>query len=382
MCDWCDEYSHLKGVGMSTDIPPQWGLSKDMCVKRLWYSGKILKDTGYTFADDYKNDYAKLLSLTRDKATIDTCLQKLDGEITSKPGGFSPETNWLRLSSILSHFEKMCGFPEDVLLPMGILTSEIFYSYIRRGYILKDYGAGVKHGEFTHRLQWHVIMRVITNNFSKARSGSWDHSPFELYTSFGQKPNLRLWGFLFDKPGSGNDKEFFNHPDAFHARVLNEKAMFPKLAEFVARRETKRRQEFVANILKFLENKKIDTPDKFMHGSNPLASHDNFVGFEQWFMKTGVDKYGSDEFSAKYNSIKNKGESQYKKDKTRKLDTWGDKLKTALGMEPKPKPKHRNIRYLPAGDGPVYKLSRNALMSEDAAIARAKTSHDTLFAAV
>jgi Family of unknown function (DUF5636) len=167
-------------------------------------------------AQEYHADYARIFTVLIDRPQIAKILTRL-GNVMSFIAAAPPEVVWLRFSSVLSFYERKCWFPEDVLLPMGLLSSDDFYYYIRLGYVLKDYGAGVKHGEFTHRLQWHVIMYVATEGFTRAIARGWDHSPFDLYTSLGRPENRGLWVSLLDNRGEGG----FSHPDSFHEWLSN-----------------------------------------------------------------------------------------------------------------------------------------------------------------
>jgi hypothetical protein len=319
----------------------------------------------------YRDDYAKIYSVMMDKPLVSACLKKLDNAITSKPQDARPETNWLRFSSILSHFEKKCWFPEDILLPLGVLDAGIFYFYIRRGYVLKDYGAGVKHGEFTHRLQWHVLMRVITEDFTKPFGQGWDHSPLELYVSLGMTQNRGSWGVLLDRPGDGGGQ--LNHPDAFHQWVLNNSNLL-NIVNSISKRETKRRAAFVSAIYDFIDyiNSKggrIQVPREFFTSLDPLSSHDAFKQFDLWFAEKVLeplipDRKKRGEFYDMH--LNAKGTEAYRQQKTTQ----------ASG-------KHRTKPYGkgPMGLGPVYSLSAKAIMHESDADIRAKNSRTKLLVA-
>jgi hypothetical protein len=281
MCAWCDLVKVPKDKRKTGPLPTPWGLSVPMCESALQKVEADLWALRPTVQEGYVRDYARLCALMLDEPAIDTCLQELDAEIASPPAGSAPETNWLRLSSILTYYEKKCWFPEDVLLPLGILSEDDFSYYVRCGYLLKDYGAGVKHGEFTHRLQWHVIMRVVTERFTKPVGAGWKHSPFQLFISLGRAQNKSIWWYILDQAGDGT----FQHPDSLHAHVLNNPSAFPKLAALAAKRETKRRAEFVGHILGYINYCRskggvIDTPTVYSTTSNPYKSHDAFKDFE------------------------------------------------------------------------------------------------------
>jgi hypothetical protein len=282
-------------------------------------------------------------------------LVKLQERMTANATGMNPDVNWLRLSSVLSHYEKKCGFPPDVLLPMGILKTPDFYFYIRRGYVLKDYGAGVKHGEFTHRLQWHIIMSVITADFTRHfnSAAGWSHTPLELYVKLGELTGI--WDVLFDNQGFGTtEHELGRYPDKFHSWLLENGDRLGKLHGFLSRRETKRREEFVKNLLKYLAEQNIAVPNHYLSGQakDPMLSHLNFRDFDAWVQKQLTIKFA------------NKGEDRYKEVAAQPMPRYLERKTKSLPYLEGNAPKHRTTPYLlvaPTEPGPVYKLSSNPI---------------------
>jgi hypothetical protein len=101
----------------------------------------------------------------------------------------------------------------------------------------KGPGAGLEHGDFTHRLHWHVISRVIAKRFTVPKSAGWNHTPLELHTSLGQGQALaaNMWFKLLDD----NADPGFTSPDKFHKHVRT--GDYRILSINVARRYDKRR---------------------------------------------------------------------------------------------------------------------------------------------
>mgnify|MGYP000940118201 CR=1 FL=1 len=66
------------------------------------------------------------------------------------------------LSYHLKRFETRCHFPDVEVIPTGVLSADEFYDMIARGVMWKDVGAGLDHGLYAHRLQWHVLLATIT----------------------------------------------------------------------------------------------------------------------------------------------------------------------------------------------------------------------------
>jgi len=349
----------IPALAAQKKMPVQWGLSDPMCEHYLSEIQKWLPEC----MSAYRSDYAKIYSVMMDKPLVRSCLEKLDKAIASKAQGASPETNWLRFSSILSYFEKKCWFPEDILLPLGVLDAEVFYSYIRRGYVLKDYGAGVKHGEFTHRLQWHALMRVITDDFTRPIRPGWDHSPLELYVSLGMKQNHGIWGKLFDQRGDG----FLDHPDSFHEWVLNSNLV--NVVAFISKRETKRREAFIKAICDYIDFNEAGVD--YSKATNPLLSHAAFKEFEIWFVNEILRKRHTE------STVK----QIYEKDLTAKADASYLGKKTTTQAAQKPDGRTQPYRKPRMALGPVYSFSANHIIDAQAADVRARNSRSKLQAA-
>jgi hypothetical protein len=372
MCGWCERDWKKDPKTANLPLPPlkapkrHWGLSDPMCEDALGRVRAIIP----TCDPAYLEDYARIYTVLLDPPLIRKCLEKLDKAIgAGQATGKTAETNWLRLSSILSHFEKKCWFPEDILLPMGVLSNPDFYFYVRRGYVLKDYGAGVKHGEFTHRLQWHVLMRVITEDFTIPFGKGWDHSPLELYMSLGMPNNWGVWGVLLDRPGAGPT---FNYPDSFHYWVLN--SNLHNIVALCSKRETKRRKAFVQAIYDYLASRdgRLRIAKDFPSTVDPASSHDNFRAFEAWFTNNVLratfklpahPEIGEMVVSnIYYKKLTAAIDDQYLKDKMTKTT----KKRSSVYQ----KPQH--------AVGPVYSVSTRPICDEATADARAKMSRTEL----
>lgn len=90
--------------------------------------------------------------------------------------------NYLKLSRALEYYEGYCWFPANRILITGLLTGENFLSTFQYG-VNKDHYPDRKHGEQSHRIQLHVIMRLVTAGFTVPISvaNGWSHSPLELF---------------------------------------------------------------------------------------------------------------------------------------------------------------------------------------------------------
>jgi len=349
MCGCCQEWGIQSSQGT---LLPSWGLPDPMCS----HAFSIFEAAVPKCDPAYLKDYTRLYTVIRNVKLVSQCLTELDKVISSKPHNVSAETNWLRFSSVLSYFERKCWFQEDILLPMGLLPGPIFNYYIRRGYVLKDYGAGVKHGEFTHRLQWHVIMRVITEGFTKPVRKGWDHSPLELYVSLGMKQNDGVWFKLLDLPGDGD----FDHPNSLHQWVLN--SDLRNLVAAVSKRETKRRETFVRAIYEYIRKEKISVPEKFFTTCRPYRSHEEFKEFESWISDEVRQRF-PDELTATTffeTGLGAKADAAYLKKKTTTTSSKGGRT--------------RAYQIPKLAVGPVYSFSTKPIVSEGTADLRAKIS--------
>ncbi len=158
----------------------------------------------------YLDDYKRLAALMLDRTTVEQAMATLDYEIAQAKVNaeadderFSGKThaNYARLSRILECYEGFCWFPSTHMVYAGAVPADLFLQNLTSGFMPKDPGAGFLHGDFSHRLQWHVVMRAVTNNFTVAVRVGWDHSPLELYASLGSAlASARgLWGYIFDR---------------------------------------------------------------------------------------------------------------------------------------------------------------------------------------
>ena len=137
--------------------------------------------------------------------------------------------NYLKLSRALEFYEGYCWFPANRALLSGLLSTPAFNESQKFGFN-KDPGAGRAHGDQSHRLQWHAIMRAMTNGFQTAiyTDKKWTHSPLELFYQYTQGEGRAgdAWGTAMDKqinPGWGN-------PDAVMVDVLGSRLSMVKEA--------------------------------------------------------------------------------------------------------------------------------------------------------
>ncbi len=212
-----------------------WGVGAGFCAKHIDYVRARLNSTNKSAPwseepltkpvagehSDYIEDYIKLYALMLDKTRCRELMTALGSEILggykeranagdgdarfSRANNRETEQNYVRLSRVLEYYEGLCWFPTTHRVYTGSLTSENYVQSIALGYMPKDAGAGARHGEYSHRLQWHIVMRLVTNGFEVAfHKDVWRHSPFDMFTTLGSEWAMErgIWGVVFDN-GSG-----------------------------------------------------------------------------------------------------------------------------------------------------------------------------------
>jgi hypothetical protein len=231
-----------------------WGfeIGKTACEKHFQNKKKQLGLKG-DVAVSYIEDYAKISIMMEEKKEVQKCLHELAQELGHRRSGIQKSVGelvatqsregYVRLSEALAEYEKLCWFPPSHELFIDFVPPDDFMKYIANGLMPKDPGAGYKHGDFTHRLHWHAISRVITNRFKVAKSAAWNHTPLDLYTSLGQGQALaaKMWFQLLDD----NSKPDFRSPDKLHEHVRE--GDYGVLSSNVAHRYEKRKAEFDAH---------------------------------------------------------------------------------------------------------------------------------------
>ncbi|MEM1230598.1 MAG: LirA/MavJ family T4SS effector [Pseudomonadota bacterium] len=253
--------------------PGQWGFDRATCCEEHFrrIAGGLTENS--PIADSYLEDYVKIQVLMAEKTTVMRALSELGQELSklserlAQPGNekYRPKSQgdgYLKLSTALAKYEAYCWFPPSHELFIGFVPPADFNSYIARGLMPKDPGAGLAHGDFTHRLHWHVLSRVITQRFTRPKSDGWNHTPLELYSSLGQGQGLaaNAWFKLLDD----NSQPNFTSPDWFHKHVCN--GDYGALSINVGRRYDKRKKEFEDQIDDSLQRQAQALNDKGVWG--------------------------------------------------------------------------------------------------------------------
>jgi hypothetical protein len=241
-------------------------------------------------------DHLKLLALMHEADTVLAAISSLNTAVEAfrqnkdDPhiaadlfrGQIEGDSNYIRVSRALEYFERYCWFPQQHIVFLKSLTGNDFYGYLNSGIMpAKDPGAGAAHGDFSHRLQWHAVMWVITQGFTVAIRPGWHHSPFELFTTFGRDEARQnnAWGVIFDAAGTN----CFRDPAFLRDRVeRNTSGTMAFLAANLVRRFQKR-QSLELVIRDHLRQHRIDTGVL-----GPTGAADSAGAFIYQWMKTGM----------------------------------------------------------------------------------------------
>ncbi len=259
----------------------QWGFPIEICKTHFSQRLKDLgeKVPGKLDKDRYLADWTKIsLMFEYSQSTVARCLLQLAEKWQSKLDKkkfknleFGQSGDYIKLSELLAKYERMCWFPASHDVFCGFLETVDFDRSIARGIMAKDPGASVNHGDFTHRLQWHAIMNVITNEFTTAKRSGWDNSPLALYTACGNPPydgKGNVWFRLFDN----NQMMDFRSPDWTNQHVRT--GPYGLVSTAVAQRHTKRLREY----MKFDQNPIRKDADVVVVNRDTKAKYDEAFG--------------------------------------------------------------------------------------------------------
>lgn len=208
------------------------------------------------FPADYLDDYTRIRVLMEDETGFQRCLERLSSEVASGLELYNAGQNddldtdrftfkddnsfrSVQLSRILSYYEGLCYFPDNHANFASLLSAESFTWSLRQGLMPKDPGAGARHGDFSHRFQWHFVMRTVTDNFQVPVRPGWNHTPLELFVHLGTSPatDVSMFFYLFDNNNPFNSSKL-NNPDKVHEILKN--STFEPLKTYIGQRATKR----------------------------------------------------------------------------------------------------------------------------------------------
>ncbi|HEY0931365.1 MAG TPA: LirA/MavJ family T4SS effector [Gemmatimonas sp.] len=222
---------------MHTRNTAAWGLSANAVCDSHWNGIRNLIAAAYpALSPAYLNEFSTIKVLMMDHSA---CIQAMQffNDAMQNVDPHSPHGP--RLSVCLTEYERRCRYPDFAIAPLGFVATD-FDKLISSGYIaMNDLGAGRTHGKYTHRMQQHIVMRIVTNNFQTAVNAPWTHSPLDLYVKAGATlgpigvpggmngglpdHSTNLFGYLYDL-GVGHTGTF-GHPDNLFTAMRNNGAI-------------------------------------------------------------------------------------------------------------------------------------------------------------
>jgi hypothetical protein len=175
-------------------------------IKEFYKSGKVAKD--------YKKvamNFAKIAVLLSNTDLVIYHLMKLNELVTKKANDLNMTiTKNLKhnkvLRNVLEDGLAEVGFSPNFVKAIGFLEPEVFRFFLAKGDVIKDPGAGVKHGEYTHAIQWWIIA-------SQEKENSFLDMPvIDLYKELGKESAVlrivfdevksreyNIWDLIVDK---------------------------------------------------------------------------------------------------------------------------------------------------------------------------------------
>jgi len=288
-----------------------WGLSAGVCQKHFEKAKELCTNNlrGAPIDKLLHEDYAKIyILLDVDRARVEECLQALASEIGNLEGraGYQsskPGKGHIKLSAALERYETYTWFPQCRETFIAQLPSERFLSYLKLGLMAKDPGAGPNHGDFTHRIHWNIVARVVTLGFTRPRRPGWNHTPLKLFTFLGEGPAVdqNIWSKLFEE-GKGTNR----FPDTLNAKICT--GNYGALSVNMGRRFGKRDSEFQAQLdpeeVKRVDDSKWITRTVTVNGVDKQVTKNE----KQWLTLDTLAKAGNayaERTRAKYNQLGN-----------------------------------------------------------------------------
>lgn len=153
------------------------------------------------------------------------------------------------LTASLGQFEREHGFlVAGDRLPnyAGFVYGNVFKESLTLKQHWKDVGAGDTHGEYSHRLQWYIVIKAGAIVSSPRNQ---EALVFQSMANF-QRGKTNLWTYLFDQlknsPSIGGDKEDFRSPENLNLWLVGDQdpEFCPVLRAFLRARMAKRATDY------------------------------------------------------------------------------------------------------------------------------------------
>jgi hypothetical protein len=152
-------------------------------------TGKIDKETR-----GYLDAFGAITAFLADKPTVLKHLQPLAKPVNDVPAKKDATEKLDTLKRELRRKETEAGFAAPKV-PLGFLPPEVFVALLRDGTVLDDFGAGLQHGELSHRIQWYAIIDYMQNEGKTVKK-------LKRYTALDLFQRINAEGFSPDRQGN------------------------------------------------------------------------------------------------------------------------------------------------------------------------------------
>jgi hypothetical protein len=182
-------------------------------------SGEITAET-----QAYLNAFDAIKEFLARKADVLRHLQPLAAPVNDASDKLAALKQELRRKEAEAGF----GAPK---VPLGILPGDVFVGLLRSGTVLDDFGAGLQHGELSHRIQWYAIIDFMQGE-GKNDERLAKHTPLDLFKKINDAPyspdrqGNTMWGSVLDA-GTKADAPTYSAPGTLNRDLLEASGIKP-----------------------------------------------------------------------------------------------------------------------------------------------------------
>lgn len=153
------------------------------------------------------------------------------------------------LTKSLSKFERAHSFvvPDKPPVFAGFVFGNVFKETVKARMHFKDVGAGARHGEYTHRIQWYVLTKA--GALTSVNPSDAGHVYGGIHRWLNKRRSdrqqlIQLWNYMFDMAADAVDETDFRSPERFNDWLTGpaDENVCPLLRGFLRSRRTKRQE--------------------------------------------------------------------------------------------------------------------------------------------
>jgi len=226
----------------------------------------FLKKALLVLEDDMVKQIGGWWPISDKKAAAKTHFDKQRGAFADKSGStnVAADSNFKGLlSNALNEFERTHGFTVPAKLPIfaGFVFGNVFKDTIKNRMHFKDVGAGEKHGEYTHRIQWYMAVKAGALVSEPPERAGIVYGAIHRWLNKSQGKNLpllQLWNYIFDMQkslltrGETLEDDDFRSPENLNGWLTGDADpdFCPLLRSFLRTRRTKRQSYMIDGYFK------------------------------------------------------------------------------------------------------------------------------------